>query len=246
LSTSILVISCGFKKSIPSVGTPSTIYNGLAAGLPQLMDGDKWWYYHDSAYLATANKDPKTGTVTAATLWTAAVGPQNLLLEQRHKNNETTDWYKEVLKNGRQQNHYFAVSGRSENNVAYSIGLGYQNETGNILKESIDKYSFKGSINHEINSKTSFGLNFSGSLTDQEKGSDLSMREAFRFAPYFSPYGLDGQLYPQPGKMTDASGAYLINATSTYNPIMEMSTPLFASAPLFVVTMTTPFEPREP
>jgi TonB-linked SusC/RagA family outer membrane protein len=200
-------------------------YYGIrkAARLPEMMSGEKWWYYHQSAYLATAKTDPVTGTVTEATLQDAVgAGGNNNLLYERAARNETTDWYDVVLKDGQQQNHYVAISGKTNNKLGYTFGIGYQNEEGNIQNESIDKYSFKMSVNQDISEKVDFGTNFSASLTEQEMGSEFAMREAFRLNPFLSPVDSVGNLYPQPGKYKDADGNWLINKTSTFNPVLEI------------------------
>lgn len=192
------------------------------ARLPDMMSGEKWWYYHQSAYLATAKEDPDTGTVTEQTLYDAVIGTGNSLLEQRANNNEAFDWYDAVLKTGIQQNHYLSASGTSGNGISYNLGLGFQNETGNIENESLDKYTFKFGLLNNINEKFSAGANFTMALTDQDLGSDLAMREAFRLNPFLTPYGLDGELFPLPGKLVDEEGNFLINKTSTYNPLLEI------------------------
>ncbi|MCX2678398.1 TonB-dependent receptor [Galbibacter sp. EGI 63066] len=192
------------------------------ARLPEMMDGPTWWYYHQSAYLATASPDPDLGYVTPETHYNAVIGDSNSLLEQRANNNEVFDWYDAVLRSGVQQNNYVNASGRTEDGMGYNIGLGVQKETGNIANESLKKYSFKSGIDKKINDKFSFGANFTIALTEQQDGSDIAMREAFRLNPFLSPYGLDGELFPQPGKLVDANGDFLINKTSTYNPLLEI------------------------
>lgn len=193
------------------------------ARLPQLMAPQTWWDYHQSAYLATAANDPATGAVSEQTLYNAVVGTQNSELLRRVNENESFDWYDAVLKTGIQQNNYLNVSGSSDNGVGYNLGLGYQQETGNVNNESLDKYTFKAGINHDINDKFSLGANLTLTKTNQQLGSDLAMREAFRLNPFLSPYGLDGELFPLPGKLTDENGDFIINKTSTYNPILEIN-----------------------
>nr|WP_321452516.1 TonB-dependent receptor [uncultured Carboxylicivirga sp.] len=189
--------------------------------LPELMDGQKWWDYHQSAYLATAKTDPETGTVTEETLYNAVIGTANSELLRRVNSNETTDWYDVVLQNGQQQNHYISMSGNA-NNISYILGVGYQEETGNIPNESLNKYNFKGSVNHKVNDKFNAGASFSFALSEQEVGSDVAMREAFRLNPFLSPVDSLDNLIDQPGKYRDANGNYLINKTSTWNPVLEI------------------------
>ena len=191
------------------------------ARLPKMMDPQKWWLYHRSAYLATAKKD-SNGIVTPELLEQAYLGSANSVLEQRANDNEAFDWYDAVLKTGFQHNNYLNINGTSAGGLGYNLGLGVQGETGNIDNESLDKYTFKLGLNHKLTDRFTAGANFTMVLTEQELGSDLAMREAFRLNPFLSPYGLDGELYPLPGKLLDADGNYLINKTSTYNPLLEI------------------------
>ena len=194
------------------------------ARLPEMMSPDKWWRYHQSAYLATAGTDPNTGTVTEETLADAVGGGgSNTELLRRVANGESFDWYDAVLKSGYQQNTYLNVSGRSENGMGYNLGLGYQKETGNIENEELEKYTLKLGLDHTVNDKFSFGTNLTLTRTDQNLGSDNAMQQAFRLNPFLNPYGLDGELYPQPGKLRDENGDFIINKTSTYNPLLEIA-----------------------
>lgn len=210
-------------KSSMSVSFDSYVGGKEVTRLPKMMEGQKWWLYHQSAYLPTAKKDPLTGTVTPATLAATVLGTQNSLLSQRVANNDTFDWYGAVLKPGIQKNNYLSISGRSDNGLAYNLALGVQSETGNVENESLDKYSFKLGLTHKINDKFTVGANLSIAKTEQELGSALAMQEAFRLSPFYTPYDLNGNLFPLPGKLTDENGAFLINKTSTYNPLLEIA-----------------------
>jgi len=195
------------------------------ARLPKMMDGQKWWNYHQSAYLATAGKDPVTGQVTAQTLRTAVLGTRNSELLRRVENNETFDWYDAVLRSGVTQNNYINMSGRSENGIGYNIGLGVQKEKGNLQNEALDKYNVNLGLDHKINDKFSTGLTLSFSLTEQQDGSDIAMQEAFRLNPFLSPYEFqsNSRLTPLPGKLQNQQGGFVIDKTSTYNPILEIN-----------------------
>ncbi|MEH6408300.1 MAG: SusC/RagA family TonB-linked outer membrane protein, partial [Leeuwenhoekiella sp.] len=145
------------------------------ARLPDMMAPQTWWQYHQSAYLPTASVDPVTGTVTAQTLMDAvSAGGENSELFRRVAANEAFDWYDAVLKTGIQQNNYLNISGKSENGLGYNLGLGYQKETGNINNESLEKYTLKMGLDHNINDKFSLGSNVTITLTDQDQGSDVA------------------------------------------------------------------------
>lgn len=197
------------------------------ARLPKMMGGEKWWYYHQSAYLATTASDPMT--ISPELLQEKVVGTANSVLKQRADNGQVFDWYDAVLKTGIQQNNYLNISGRADSGLSYNIGFGLQNETGNIENEELDKYTFKVGVNHRISDKFSTGINLTMAHTIQNDGSDLAMREAFRLNPFLTPYAIDdngnetNELFPQPGKLVfPTSGDYAINKTSTYNPLLEI------------------------
>ncbi|NJB71815.1 TonB-linked SusC/RagA family outer membrane protein [Saonia flava] len=198
------------------------------ARLPELMDGPTWQYYHQSAYLATIGGDPMD--IDAATLEGTVVGGSNTILRRRFDANDTYDWYDAVLRSAIQQNNYLNINGRSENGVAYNLGLGYQHETGNILNEELDKYTLKTGLSHNVNDKFSFGANITLTQTINERGSSNAMQEAFRLNPFLSPFAIDDsgnettELFNQPGKLVfPTSGDYAINKTSTYNPLLQIA-----------------------
>ncbi|WP_417558666.1 SusC/RagA family TonB-linked outer membrane protein [Mesoflavibacter zeaxanthinifaciens] len=197
------------------------------ARLPKMMDGNKWWYYHQSAYLATI--DPEPMDITEEQLANTVTGSTNALLLRRVQQNNTFDWYDAVLQSGTQQNNYLNISGRADNGLGYNLGLGIQSETGNVPNESIDKYSLKVGLNHKINEKITTGINVTISRTDEQLGSDVAMRDAFRLNPFLSPWAVDengnelvGQLFNQPGKLQQPGvSGLVIDKTSTWNPILQ-------------------------
>jgi len=220
----VIVTTKNGASAKPGINVSLDTYYGTkkVARLPEMMGGEKWWYYHRSAYLATTNlEDPLS--ITPEELMNSYAGSSNDLLVERANNNETFDWYDLVLQDGYQHNTYLNFSGTAGNGLGYNVGLGVQNETGNIENEAFDKYTFKAGINHRINDKFTYGLNTTVALTEEQLGSELAMREAFRLNPFLSPYGLDGELFPQPGKLVDENGDFLINKTSTYNPLLEIA-----------------------
>ncbi|SNR30847.1 SusC/RagA family TonB-linked outer membrane protein [Lutibacter flavus] len=197
--------------------------------LPKMMDGDKWWLYHQSAYFATTNGGDALNT-SAELLASKVVGSANSILLERAQNNDTFDWYDAVLQSGTSENNYLNINGISDGGLSYNVGLGKQSETGNIPNESIDKYSLKLGVQHKINEKVKTGVNLTIARTDSELGSPNAMQQAFRLNPFLSPWAIDsngdeivGELYPQPGKLRFPDGSYGVNKTSTYNPLLEIN-----------------------
>ncbi len=232
-SNGVVIVSTKSGASAKSgVNISFDTYVGVkeTARLPKMMDGEKWWYYHRSAYLATASDDNDNGGIDPDELMDAYLGNINPLLQVRANENNTFDWYDAVLKTGIQQNNYLNISGRADNGLSYNVGLGIQNETGNIENEELDKYTVKAGINHRINDKFSTGLNLTFAHTLQNDGSDVAMREAFRLNPFLSPWAIDangneivGELWAQPGKLTYPNGDSAIDKTSTFNPLLEIA-----------------------
>ena len=211
------------KQAGEEDGTFSIAYSGYygikaVARLPKMMSGEKWWEYRKDARIAGFSdlmniSEDDLLDAAGATPW----------LTDRINRGIYTDWYDEVLKNGTQQNHHISISGTSKNNMSYVIGLGYQKEEGLIDKESIDKYSIKGNILHEINEQWSAGTNLNFIFIEQQNGSDIAMQEAFRLPPVATPRDDDGNLILQPGTYNSPSGEELLDMTSTWNPLLQIA-----------------------
>lgn len=199
------------------------------ARLPQMMSGDRWWYYHQAAYLYGTN-GANYMTTTPQQLATAVSGTTNPVLLQRVSDNDTFDWYDAVLQSGIQKNNYLNITGRAENGMSYNLGIGVQSETGNMINESLDKYTLKAGVNHKMSEKFSTGVNLTIARTDSQLGSDVAMRDAFRLNPFLSPWAIDengneivGEYTTTPGKLRYPDGSYAINKTSTYNPLLTIA-----------------------
>ncbi|SMP25085.1 TonB-linked outer membrane protein, SusC/RagA family [Algoriphagus winogradskyi] len=196
------------------------------ARLPEMMSLEQWRDYHYAAYLGTT----KNGAgMTPADYENVVIGGSNAVLKERFDNLEGYDWYDGVLQNGLQTNSHLSVSHRNGAST-YNLGIGYQNETGNLKNESLDKYTFNININQSINDKLTAGANMAFSFGTNQRGSSIAMQEAFRLNPFLTPYAVDengneisGELFPQPGKLTYPDGSFAVNKTSTYNPLLEIA-----------------------
>ncbi|MFN7099268.1 MAG: SusC/RagA family TonB-linked outer membrane protein [Flavobacterium sp.] len=219
-------------KSGINVSYETSYGNKQVARLPKFMSGEKWWRYHQAAFLPTSlsNTVRNYSDITPALL-TANVGANgtNNVLLQRVANNQTFDWTDAVLRGAMTQNNYLSVNGRGESGMAYNLAIGQQKETGNVQNESIDKYTFKAGINHQVNSKFGLGVNLTISKTDEQLGSPTAMQEAFRQNPFSSPWAIDaagneliGTLALQPGTLRYPNGNLAINKTGSINPLLEI------------------------
>ncbi|MEM0577860.1 SusC/RagA family TonB-linked outer membrane protein [Flavobacterium polysaccharolyticum] len=220
-------------KSGFNVSYETSYGNKQVARLPKFMSGEKWWLYHQAAFLPTSlSATIRTYADVTPTLLNNNVGASgsNNVLFQRVARNQTFNWTDAVLRGAMTQNNYLSVSGRADNGVAYNLAIGQQKETGNIENESIDKYTFKAGLTHKINDKFSLGVNLTIAKTDEQLGSPTAMQEAFRQNPFTSPWAIDaagneiiGTYALQPGTLRYPNNTLAINKTGSINPLLEIA-----------------------
>lgn len=220
-------------KSGFNVSYETSYGNKQVTRLPKFMSGEKWWLYHQAAFLPTSlSSTVKTYADVTPTLLNNNVGASgsNNVLFQRVARNQTFNWTDAVLRGGMMQNNYLSVSGRADNGLAYNLAIGQQKETGNIENESIDKYTFKAGLTHKINDRFSLGVNLTIAKTDEQLGSPTAMQEAFRQNPFTSPWAIDaagneiiGTYALQPGTLRYPNNTLAINKTGSINPLLEIA-----------------------
>ncbi|WP_207424521.1 TonB-dependent receptor [Desertivirga brevis] len=191
-------------------------YTGVRAvsRMPDFMSGDQWAEFRLNAYIVpeldrgSTNYSNKIG------------GFENPVIAGRVENKDYTNWRDLVLQNGIQSNHYLSFSGGA-NNINYLLGAGYQNEEGNLINENFRRYNIKGSFDSKISERWSTGLSINLALSELERGSDLSVTNAFRMAPIFSPYDDAGNLTFRPGQIFNPSTNATTSITSSVNPLLD-------------------------
>src|SRR5690606_16005450 len=148
-------------KNAGAPGTPRTTitydgYYGIRelARIPDFMDGREWVDFRTSAFYTYANDRYSLGTPNT-------ILQNSPLLESRLFNEEYEDWLGLGTRTGRQQNHYLGIAGASEK-LTYNLGVGYQQEVGNFLKEDLNRYTLKLSVEHKTSDYFSTGasINF--------------------------------------------------------------------------------------
>jgi TonB-linked SusC/RagA family outer membrane protein len=209
-------------KQGASVKNKATIsYDGYygvrkVARLPEFMDGTTWWNFRQDAYITPA--------LLANQAYDADIGNNVAVasrgeLRRRVSDKDFTDWPALLMQDGKQQNHWISASGMSDNKLSYTLGVGYQEEEGNIIHESYKRYNFKANVSHVLNEQWSAGANLNMAVADQEAGSPFAMVNAFRMNPLLKPTFTDrpGEIIMQPGKDLP-----YIDMTSSVNPLVDM------------------------
>lgn len=206
-------------KNAGTPGSPRTTitYDGFygirkLARIPDFMDGREWVDFRTSAfysYGADGYSLPNPQTILQ----------NSPLLESRLYHQQYTDWLDLGTRTGQQQNHYVGIAAATDK-LNYNLGAGYQNEVGNFLKESLDRYTLKLSVEHKTSEIFSTGasINFVHGVTNF--GSEHGYRDIMRMPNILSAYDENGVLIPQPGIASAIQGSG--NFTSSPNPLQEI------------------------
>ena len=270
-SHGVVIVQTKSGKSVQQASKTVISYDGYygvsnTARLPNFMDTQQWMKYRALNYQYTTDtngdgviefskadminvwfgglqyRDLNNGKGAQPVYANGTWGGSQWMLD-RYLNNSTTDWAGEVTQQGIQQNHYIDISG-STKDVAYVVGVGYQDEKGVFVNDSYNRYNLKGSLTANLNTKWSTGFNINTAYSTQETGSDNGILSAFRMSPITTPYTngnldpllnhLDGNVIVVPGKTTesvkDANGnPSFLNSiggggfTSSVNPLIDLA-----------------------
>ncbi len=186
------------------------------ARLPDFMDGREWVDFRTSCYYSW---DATTQSYTLPSQ--SAILNASPVVAQRLYEEDYEDWLGLATGDGKQQNHFLNISGAASN-IAYNIGIGYQNEEGNFVRESLDRYTAKINLTHKASDIFQTGFNLNLSQTTSNQGSQYGYRDLMKLPDILHAYDDDGNIIPQPGIRsvlgTGASG----NFTSTANPLLEI------------------------
>lgn len=106
-----------------------------------------------------------------------------------------TDWFGILLKNSFSHNHTLSISGGSDH-IRYYASLGYNDENGNIRKESSKRYSAMAKINLNYN-KFMMSFQLSGNLQKKEyTPSEVGLMDyAYNTSRSIRAYNPDGSLW---------------------------------------------------
>lgn len=209
---------------------PSISYDGYVGfskvnNMPDFLDADEFYQFRFMKFLNVVSGNFNNGKPVWINDDLARCllqdGPTGIyrMLELREAG-KTYDWPDLVTRNGMQQNHYVAVSG-SSNKTQYHIGVGYTDEKGIYKGDSEDKFTFKVSIDTEINKWLSAGANVNLARQNHDYASDSGVNAALKCNPYMQPYNEDGTLTYKPGSK-EVYNTDIYQFTSQINPLLYM------------------------
>lgn len=183
------------------------------ARIPDFMDGRAWVDFRTSAFYAYANG--QYGLPTPQTIL-----QNSPLLESRLYNEDYEDWLALGTKRGHQQNHYIGIAGATEK-MNYNLGVGYQQEEGNFIKENLDRYTLKLSVEHRVSDLFSTGASINFVHGINNFGSQYGYRDILRMPNILKAHDDNGNLIAQPGIAASIQG--IGNFTSSPNPLNEIN-----------------------
>jgi TonB-linked SusC/RagA family outer membrane protein len=123
-----------------------------------------------------------------------------------------TDWQDLLYKNGTVSNHDLGLSGGNEKG-SYNFGMGYYKDQAVVPLQNYTRYSFRASVDQEINEFLHFGFS-SNSNYSVNNGNNLgAVGNALARSPIANIYNADGTLKTRIQEST--SGAQWVSTRST-------------------------------
>ena len=165
-----------------------------AVRMPDFMSGDDFYKWRLMKFLVKA--DPNDASANPAYLIgnfdqpLLKVADGSYLLNTMRQNKEYFDWPDFMTQGGSQQNHYLSVSGAADK-VNYHFGVGYNAEEGIYSGDEKKQFTFKGSVDAQINKWLNAGFSVNLANIKNKYANDYAVQEAFQMVPFVSPYYRD-------------------------------------------------------
>lgn len=167
-------------------GAPRFSYSLRLTGTYQpkgykLLSGDDYTMLLKEAYF---NPEQKDG---AANIPEINYDPTFSEYEQYNNN---TDWQDAVTQLGLRQNHYVSVTGGGEK-ASFRIAGGFDNETGSVIKQHLQRFSTRVSLDYFVSERIKISTNFSMTYTKNKRNYDALLPLAYKKMPNMSIYEQD-------------------------------------------------------
>ena len=134
--------------------------------------------------------------------------------------NNNTDWLKEVKQIGWRQNHYLALTGGGEK-AHFRIGAGYDNETGSIIKQQLDRFTSRVNLDYFVSDRIRIETNIALTYTKNQKNNGDLLAIAYTRMPNLSIYEQDknGNDLDEYYSMLPTVSSQLRDQLSNQNPV---------------------------
>lgn len=144
--------------------------------------------------------------------------------------NKNTDWVDEVTQFGQAHKFYVNLSGGGDQ-AQFRVSAGYDHETGTIIKQVLDRFSTRMTLDYQVSTRIQFSSNFSLTYTKNKQNYTDILAKAYNAMPNMSIWRYDGdvntgeyfkmyELYGQQGMVPDGySSMFLKDMVENGNPV---------------------------
>ena len=193
----------------------------LPSGM-KMLDGDGYTMMLKEGYF-----NPKQSDLTS-NIVELMYNPERPMYYNNY--NKNTDWVDEVSQFGTANKFYVSVQGGGDQ-AQFRISGGYDHETGTIIKQVLDRFSTRMTLDYQVSTRIKFSSNFSLTYTKNQQNYTDILGKAYNAMPNMSVYRYDGdvntgeyfKMYPKAsaaGEVADGySSYYLGDMVSNGNPV---------------------------
>ena len=96
--------------------------------------------------------------------------------------NKNTDWRDEVTQFGQSHKYYVSITGGGDQ-AQFRISGGYDHETGTIIKQSLDRFSTRMTLDYKVSDRITFSSNFSLTYTKNNQNYTGILERAYHAMP---------------------------------------------------------------
>ena len=107
--------------------------------------------------------------------------------------NKNTDWVDEVTQFGQAHKFYVSLNGGGDQ-AQFRVSAGYDHETGTIIKQVLDRFSTRMTLDYDVSTRIKFSSNFSLTYTKNKQNYTDILAKAYNAMPNMSVYRYDGDV----------------------------------------------------
>lgn len=127
---------------------------------------------------------------------------------ENFRNGIYTDWARELLGTGSQQNHQIGISG-GDNRLSYYFSMEYFNEKGLLVNDQLDRYSGRMTVDYKMTDRLKLSTNLMYTIRDHDRRRD-PLNQANKMSPLGPAFDENGEVLTFP-----------VGDASTLNPLMD-------------------------
>lgn len=107
--------------------------------------------------------------------------------------NKNTNWVDEVTQFGQSHKFYVSLNGGGDQ-AQFRVSAGYDHETGTIIKQVLDRFSTRMTLDYDVSTRIKFSSNFSLTYTKNKQNYTDILAKAYNAMPNMSIYRYDGDV----------------------------------------------------